>query len=335
MRRKAFRIRIAVWAVLALAVLGGIMFIRMPGKSHKGPLPPLTPQQMTTAATLEAHVRALASEIGPRSLASPEGLESAASYIENTLAAMGYEYARQEFTFYKHSIRNISVEIQGQKEPDKIVVVGAHYDTVPGTPGADDNASAVAGLLELAREFKEEVPSLTLRFIFFANEEPPFFMTRDMGSWHAAMESKARGEDIQAMLCLESIGVYTNEPGSQRFPPPLGLFYPDTGNFIGFVSNLRSRQLLYRSIEVFRESTAFPSEGLVTPLPITGTDWSDHWSYWQAGFKAIMITDTALFRSDFYHTSLDTPERLDYERTARVVGGIAKITESLAVKLAK
>jgi len=333
MSRKAFRIRIAVWAVLALAVLGGIMFIRIPGKSHKGPLPPLTPQQMTTAAILEYHVRALAG-IGPRSLASPDALEAAASYIENTLAAMGYDYARQEFTVYKHRIRNISVEIPGDKAPDKIVIVGAHYDTVPGTPGADDNASAVAGLLELAREFKDAKPSLTLRFIFFTNEEPPFFKTSDMGSWHAAMESKARGEDIQAMLCLESIGVYSDEPGSQAFPPPLGLFYPDTGNFIGFVSNLRSRRLLYKSIEVFRDTTAFPSEGLVAPLPITGTDWSDHWSYWQAGFKAIMITDTALFRYDFYHTSLDTPDRLDYERTARVVGGIAKITESLAVKLA-
>ncbi|MCK4910076.1 MAG: M20/M25/M40 family metallo-hydrolase [Thermodesulfovibrionales bacterium] len=307
------------------------MIFKMPGKGHTGALPPFSEEELDMSARLRGHVSALASDIGPRSLASPEGLEAAASYIENTLAAMGYEYARQEFTVYKNPVRNISVEIPGNKQTDKIIVVGAHYDTVPGTPGADDNASAVAGLLELAREFyKDEKTPVTLRFIFFVNEEPPFFQTSEMGSWHAAMESKEKGEDIQAMLCLESIGLYSDEQNSQGFPSPLQYFYPDTGNFIAFVSNWRSRELLYKAIGTFRDTTAFPSEGLVAPLAITGTDWSDHWSYWQAGYRAIMITDTALFRNNYYHTSEDTPEKLDYERTARVLEGIRRIIETLA-----
>ena len=243
---------------------------------------------------------------------------------------MGYKYMRQEFKVYKHTVRNISVELPGDERPDEILVVGAHYDTVSGTPGADDNASAVAGVLELAREFKDEKTPVTLRFIFYVNEEPPFFKTSDMGSYQAAMESKEKGERITAMLCLESIGIYSDEPGSQEFPPPLGLFYPDSGNFIAFVSNWRSRELLYKVIGTFRETTAFPSEGLVAPLPITGTDWSDHWSYWQAGYRAIMITDTALFRNNYYHTSLDTPDKLDYKRTARVVLGLGIVVRTLA-----
>ncbi len=306
------------------------MIIKMPGKGHTGALPPFSEEELALSARLRGHVSALAGEIGSRSLASPEGLEAAASYIENTLASMGYEYARQEFTVYKHTVRNISVEIPGQKKPEKIIVVGAHYDTVPGTPGADDNASAVAGLLELAREFKDVKIPVTLRLVFFVNEEPPFFKTSDMGSWHAARESTARGEDIMAMLCLESIGLYSDEQGSQGFPSPLQYFYPDTGNFIAFVSNWNSRELLYKTIGTFRDTTAFPSEGLATPLAITGTDWSDHWSYWQAGYRAIMITDTALFRNDYYHTSEDTPERLDYERMARVVLGLGIVARTLA-----
>ncbi len=332
MKRKfsPWRLAATLSAIFLAVALGVFMIIKMPGKSHTGALPPFSEKELGVAARLRGHVSALSGDIGTRSLASPDALEAAASYIENTLASMGYEYARQEFTVYKHTVRNISVELPGDERPDEILVVGAHYDTVPGTPGADDNASAVAGLLELAREFRDEKTPVTLRFIFFVNEEPPFFKTSQMGSLHAAMESKARGESILAMLCLESIGIYSDEPGSQEFPSPLGLFYPDTGNFIAFVSNWRSRELLYKSIETFRDTTAFPSEGLVALLPITGTDWSDHWSYWQAGYRAIMITDTALFRNNYYHTSLDTTDKLDYERTARMVAGLGTVARALA-----
>ncbi len=324
------RLFVTVAAILIVAAFGVLMIIRMPGKGHSGPIPAFSEEETLLGLRLQAHVSALASDIGPRSLASPEGLEAAASYIESSLTSMGYEFIRQEFIVYRHSVRNISVELKGAKNSDKIIVVGAHYDTVPGTPGADDNASAVAGLLELARHFKNANAASTIRFVFFVNEELPFFKTSQMGSWHAAMGSKAKGEDILAMLCLESIGFYSDEPGSQEFPPPLGLFYPDTGNFIAFVSNWHSRELLHKSIETFRDTTAFPSEGLVAPLPITGTDWSDHWSYWQAGYRAIMITDTALFRNNYYHTSLDTTDKLDYEGTARVLGGVSRIIERLA-----
>lgn len=310
-------------------MMGVFMIITMPGRNHKGLLPPLTEEETSLAPGLRAHVEKLATGIGERSLLTPDALEEAASHIESSLREMGYSPEAQEYSVHGLSVRNIEAEIKGSTRPDEILIVGAHYDTVPGTPGADDNASAVAGLLELAKAFNDKSPAVTVRFVFFVNEEPPFFKTADMGSFRYAMRSRERGENIIGMLCLESIGYYSDRTGSQSFPPPLGLFYPDKANFIGFVSNLKSRKLLYKSIEAFRESARFPSEGLAAPLPITGTDWSDHWSFWKAGYPAVMITDTALFRNPDYHMPGDTADRLDYESMARVVKGIENIIYSL------
>jgi Zn-dependent M28 family amino/carboxypeptidase len=214
------------------------------------------------------------------------------------------------------------VEVKGGARASEIVIVGAHYDSVLGAPGANDNGSGVAAVIELARLFAAEKPARTLRLVAFVNEEPPFYHSDAMGSRHYARRSKERGENILAMLSLETIGYYSNLPGSQRYPFPLGLFYPSTGNFIAFVSNLTSRALLHETLASFRRHAGIPSEGVAAPAIIPGVDWSDHWSFWREGWAALMVTDTAPYRYPHYHSAQDTPEKVDYERLARVVTGL-------------
>ena len=209
---------------------------------------------------------------------------------------------------------------------------GAHFDAVVNSPGADDNASGVAGTLALARMFRAQPQARTLRFVMFVNEEPPAFWPPLVGSWVYAKQCRANNDNIVAMISLESIGYYSDQPGSQKYPRPLNWLYPDTGDFIAFVSNWSSRGLNKRAIRVFREHTKFPSEGGSPPGWLPGVGWSDHWSFWQEGYPAIMITNTAAFRNPNYHTPMDTADPLDYERMARVMEGVEAVVRDLANK---
>ena len=220
-------------------------------------------------------------------------------------------------------MRNVEVNPREAK-----VVVGAHYDTVPGSPGADDNASAVAALIELAGMLGRE--GLPIRFVAFANEELPYFMGPDMGSWVSAKRSRDRGEKLSAMLSLEMLGYYSDRPGSQRYPPPLGLFYPDRANFIAFVGDLGAFALVRKSVAAFRKHSTFPSEWLAGPSFIPGVTHSDHWSFRNLGFPAIMVTDTAYNRNPHYHQASDTPDTLDYARMSQVTLGLAAMLKELA-----
>ncbi len=260
----------------------------------------------------------------------PEELEASARYIERAFAGLGYAVALQRFQSGPGEVRNIEVEVAGGARADEIVLIGAHYDSVAGAVGANDNGSGVAAMIELARLFRHARPGRTLRFVAFANEEPPFFQTDAMGSRHYARRSKSRGENIVAMFSLETIGWYAEQPGSQRYPFPLSFFYPSTGNFIAFVSNLASRPLLHEVIASFRRHAAFPSEGVAAPAFIPGVDWSDHWAFWKEGYPALMVTDTAPYRYPHYHTMEDTPDKVDYERLARVVTGLQGVLRELA-----
>lgn len=279
-------------------------------------------------ARLEAHVRALSGTIGERHLGRPRALHDAADYVERTLAAAGLAASSQEFRAAGHAVRNLDVELGNGAGP--LVVVGAHYDTVPGSPGADDNASGVSAVLEIARLLAEAGPSGRVRCAFFANEEPPWFQTEDMGSLHYARRVRERGEDVAAMVSLESIGYYVDGVGTQRYPFPLGLAYPDTGNFLGLVSDRRCRALLRRVERSFRKHTSFPVVAAAVPAWVPGVAWSDQWAFWQQGFPAIMATDTAPFRHPAYHTGADTPERLDYRALATVAGALAAVALELA-----
>ena len=303
----------------------------MPGKSWSGALPPLTTEQARVADHLKKHIAVLSEEIGERNLWRDGTLDATADYIEETLQAMDYAVSSQAFSVEETSVRNLEAVLGGTSLTEEIVLIGAHYDTVRGSPGANDNASGVAALLEIARLLAAKSLARSVRFVAFVNEEAPFFYTWEMGSHRYARRAHERGDNITAMLSLESIGHYSDAEGSQKYPNPVyAWLYPDTGNFIGFVGNLASRKLVRQCLGAFRRHSAFPSEGVAAPGRMTGIHWSDHWSFWQEGYAAVMVTDTALFRSPHYHASTDMPDRLDYERLARVVAGLAEVTVELA-----
>lgn len=328
----SFRMRLLVLtagpAVAAVSLFAYTM--SMPAASFAGTPPPLTPSQQASSQRLEMTVQALAVTIGERNDTHYARLGQAASLVDSMLTAFGYAVVPLAFEYGGRTFQNFEATIPGADARDEIIVVGGHYDSVEGTPGADDNASGTAALLEVARLLHYERFARTVRFVAFTNEEPPFFNTEWMGSAQYARDAAARGDRIVAMLSLEGLGFYQDEPGSQGYPPPFSLFYPDVGNFVGFVGNLPSRALVRRAIATFRRTTDFPSEGLAAPEQIPGVWWSDHAPFWNRGFRAIMITDTAPFRNPHYHQSSDTADRLDYDRMARVVWGITEVIRDLA-----
>lgn len=317
------------WLALAAATVWlPWRMVSVPGTSWAGALAPLTSEEAVLTANLRRHIEAIASR--EHNIFKPDELEASARYIEQAFAGMGYAVAAQRFQSGPAEVRNLEVEVSGQGRFDEIIVIGAHYDSVSGAPGANDNGSGVAAVLELARLLRTARPARTLRFVAFANEEPPFFKTEEMGSRVYARRSRERRDNIVAMFSLETIGYYSDHPGSQRYPFPLGFFYPSTGNFIAFVSNLASRPLLHEALAAFRRHAGFPSEGVAAPAFIPGVDWSDHWSFWKEGYPALMVTDTAPYRYPHYHTAQDTPDKVDYERLARVVAGLHRMLRDLA-----
>jgi Zn-dependent M28 family amino/carboxypeptidase len=273
----------------------------------------------------------LAGTIGERNLWSYGALERAAQYISTQLTTSGYTARRQTFDLAKLPLSNVEAVLEGTTRAAEIVIIGAHYDTVAGCPGANDNASGVAAVLELAQRFSGQSQPRTIRFVAFVNEEPPFFQTAHMGSAVYANAARSRGDRVAGMLSLETMGYYSEEKGSQRYPAAIAGLYPDVGNFIGFVSNLASVRLLLRARRAFRRRTSFPLQSAAVPAAIPGVGWSDHWAFWQAGYPAMMVTDTAPFRYPWYHTAEDTPDKLDYDRLAHVVDGLEAVVESIAV----
>jgi Zn-dependent M28 family amino/carboxypeptidase len=320
----ALRITIVVATVLVLVWWYGM---RMPGKnvSEAGPL---SPGEVVLREKLRGNVQKLAGEIGERNMWHYAQLNAAADFIEDSFSRGGLRTRRDSYETGAQPCHNIEAEISGNGP--EIVVIGAHYDSVFGSPGANDNGSGVAAVLALAQRFASAKPKQTLRFVAFVNEEPPYFLSGEMGSQVYARRCKERGDKISAMISLETIGYFSDAPNSQRYPSPgLGLFYPNVGNFIGFVSNVHSRALLRRVIALFRKHAKIPSEGASLPAFIPGVSWSDQWSFWQHGYPAIMVTDTAPFRYPHYHSSNDTPGKLDYDRFTLVVSGMEKVIQEL------
>jgi hypothetical protein len=237
---------------------------------------------------LEKHIHTLSVQIGGRLASS--GLETAGAYIENELRSYGYTPQGQTFNIGGHTFSNIEAEINGTTHPAAILVFGAHYGTAGDLPGANDNASGVASVLELARTFARCKPEKTVRWVFFTNEEPPYFQSPAMGSYVYAKRCHERHENIDAMVSVETIGYYTDKPDSQTYPIGFHPGYPDRGNFLGFVADLKSALLLWSALKAFRSSTTLPAQGVVAPSSLPGIGWSDHWSFWQFGYKALMLT---------------------------------------------
>ena len=333
---------VAIFAILACGGCG--VKTKMPGRSFSGELPSLTEEEIEISRRLRVHVAILAGEIGERNIWHPEALQAAARYVEQSLTELGLACGRQEYelsvspfnapaTESGHTtVANIDATQRGTIKDDEIVVVGAHYDSVRGSPGANDNATGVAAVLEIARILKNERLPRTIRYVAFVNEEPPFFQTERMGSVVYAKRCRQRNERVVAMITPETIGCYFDEKGSQKYPALLGMFYPKVGNFIAFVGESGAQALVERCVESFRRHTQFPSEGGAAPAAIEGVGWSDHWAFSRQGYPALMITDTAPFRYPHYHTTADTPDKVDYDRTARVVAGIVRVVRELAEK---
>ena len=239
------------------------------------------------AARLESHVRMLAENIGERNVYHPDALAEASAYIENVWREQGYQVTPQTYEVEGIPCSNLEATHAGIKHPEQILLIGAHYDSVSGSPGANDNGSGVAALLEIARLLKRVETGCRVRFVAFVNEESPFFFREQMGSMVYAREARKRNDDIRLMISLEMLGCYSERPRSQRYPPLFKFFYPDRANFIAFVSNLRSRRVLHRFAAAFRRHSQFPAEHVATFAWIPGVAWSDHLAFWRQGYRAL------------------------------------------------
>jgi hypothetical protein len=320
----ALRVLVAVVAVVALLWWFGM---RMPGRIILKSAS-LSPEEIALRGELRADVQKLAGEIGERNMWHYAQLNAAADFIADSFFRAGLHPRRDSYELRGQACHNIEAEIRGARP--EIILIGAHYDSIFGSPGANDNGSGVAATLALARRFANRKTQHTMRFVAFVNEEPPYFLSGEMGSLIYAGGCKARGDRLSAMISLETIGYFSDAPNSQIYPSrALGVFYPKVGNFIGFVSNVHSRRLLRRAIAAFRKHAKIPSEGAALPWFIPGVSWSDQWSFWKQDYPGIMITDTAPFRYPYYHSANDTPDKLDYDRFTLVVSGMEKVIEDL------
>ncbi|MEM0896599.1 MAG: M28 family peptidase [Verrucomicrobiota bacterium] len=289
--------------------------------------------EAVTEKELRDYVETLALKIGPRHVGEYGKLQAAAIWIESMLGEsnFGYKVEKQTYEASEKEVRNLIVEVPGQGRADEIVVIGAHYDSIPGCPAANDNGSGVAALLALGRVFFGSENERTLRFVAFVNEEPPFFQTEKMGSLVYARSCREKGENIVGMLSLETIGYYTDEPDSQEIPagiPPTE--YPTTGDFIAFVTRPEDADFLRAASDAFAETVEFPVVSAPLPESVPGVGFSDQWSFWQVGYPALMVTDTAMLRYEHYHQPTDTPDKLNYPAFTEVVLGLRGVVERLA-----
>jgi len=327
---------VALWGTGAILVLitaaaaAAWYMLGLPGKSFTGPPPPATHDERNLAERLKRHVVAIAST--PHNVTHYAELERAAAYIEAELTALGYEPQRQVFDTAGRPVRNIEVVIPTAKSSGapSSLVVGAHYDSDGDAPGANDNGTGTAAVIELARLLKDVTPrNESLRLVLFVNEEAPYYRTDQMGSLQYSRRLKERGERVAGMISLETIGFFSDAPGSQKYPIPFGLIFPSTANFISFVAMPGSRAFLHEVVAAFRRNTKIPTIGGTAPDLFEGIGWSDHWSFWHLGYPAVMVTDTALYRYPHYHTPEDTPEKVDYEKLARITIGLEKTIRDL------
>ncbi|MCA9164816.1 MAG: M20/M25/M40 family metallo-hydrolase [Planctomycetales bacterium] len=330
----AYTILGVILSAIVIAIMAAWrVMVWMPGrKPRRNAMPPLSDRERQVREWLETDLRALADEIGERHLQGRYSqLIDATALFERTLTEAGYAFQRQEFDVDGRRVWNVETSLSGSADAAPSLVIGAHYDTVPGSPGANDNGSAVVAGLALARLLANSRPRHTIRFVFFVNEESPYYMTEAMGSLRSAESMRDRGESLMGMIALETIGCYLDAAGSQRYPVRwLGYLYPTTGNFVAFVGLPGARRLVGRCITAFRRTRAFPSIGGVAPGFIPGIDLSDHWAYHHCGYPALMITDTAPFRNPHYHTRTDLPDTVNYPALAKITSGLTQMIRDLA-----
>ena len=277
-------------------------------------------KKLVVIENLYKHVEYLSVKIGDRHLWKEHSLSKAADYIESAFQVSGYTVQRQTYSCYGKVVSNLIAEKTGTD--NAVVLIGAHYDTVPGTPGADDNASAVAGMLELARLHKGGLNKKHLIFVAFVNEEPPCFGSYDMGSMVYAKHLKDRKVPVDVMISLEMIGYFCKEPIQQYPIPGMRFFYPKTADFIGVVGNFHSSKYISFLKKGIEKYSTINARSLTGPEFFGGINLSDNSSFWHHGYRAVMITDTSFFRNKNYHQETDTIDTLNFEAMAEVVKGL-------------
>ncbi len=284
-----------------------------------------TSDDKATSESLHAHVIRLSRDIGWRGIQQFDNLENAVQYITGYLEQLGYQVQWQRIAVQGRTVKNIIAQKTGVKYPEKIITIGAHYDSYFG-PGADANAGGVASLLELARIFADQQANATIHFVAFVNTAPPFFGGEDMGSVRYLKEIRQLGLKLSATIILDSLGYYTNDQNSQKYPPIFGFFLPNQGNFIGIIGNLKSLNLLRVVEPIMKKNLSLPVQAVV------GFDFinSDHWVFWKEEFEAILITDTGPYRNPHYNRLSDTFQTLNYVNMAQVVRGLAGVIRTLA-----
>ena len=290
----------------------------------------LTDAPRVNEELLYQHVKVLSVDYLPRDYAHLENLNAAAEYIKQQFESMGLEVAEQKYTVNNQEYKNLITSLGPQDGPK--LIIGAHYDVAGPNPGADDNASGVAGLIELVRLLKNESLKKNITLVAYTLEEPPFYATNSMGSYIHAKSEREQGSNIELMISLEMIGYFSEEKGSQRFPLKLlKLFYPGKGNFIAVVDRLSSGWA--RDVKTgMAKHMSIPVYSINAPLIIPGIDFSDHRNYWAHGYDAVMLTDTSFYRNTAYHTDGDTLDRLDYMKMAEVVQGVFAYVKELSNK---
>jgi len=328
MKRKRFR-KFLLCGLILLGCFALFLFlsywymVRCQGSWHGEPLE----KGMDLAEirkNLEADVRFI-QEMGPRNSVNRKTYEQllrCEEWIVQRWESQGYRVKKQTFSFEGRDYSNLEIEIRGRSAPSEIIIVSAQYDTLPDSPGANNNGSGMAILFELTRLFRNHTLDRTVRFLNFVNEEDPFFGTEMMGSYQYAKRCRERHEDIQVMLSLDALGIYTDRPNSQHYPFPYSLVYPRRGNFLAFIGDFSSRKAMITATRGFKKGSSFPIEAGVVPKSLEPAGWSDHSSFWKFGYPGIMVTDTGGFRSIFHTTKEDTMEKLNFEAMARIVAGL-------------
>ena len=283
-------------------------------------------------AELTADVAMLGDRIGERNTVRYEQLTAARDHIIAAFTAAGLAVVRQDYQADGRQCSNIIATVAGRDPTAPGWVVGAHYDSAIGSPGGNDNGTGVAAVLALARRLQPGVQTASIRLVAFVNEEPPFFQTAAMGSMVYAASLAAQGERLAGMISLETIGCFSDQAGSQHFPDSaLAAIYPSTGNFVALVGNTANHALVQRVRAAFDAAACgMPTQPFAGPEALPGVGWSDHWAFWQHGYPAMMITDTAPFRDEHYHTATDLPVNVDQVRLARVVAGTLTAVRALA-----
>ncbi|MFB3926085.1 MAG: M20/M25/M40 family metallo-hydrolase [Syntrophales bacterium] len=318
----------AVFAILAALLAYPIIKIRIsPSISRPAP----SPLRSGAAIDLYRHVETLSVKIGSRSVFEYAQIDAAKEYIETVLRDSGIPYSLQTYSFEGKTYSNVIVTIAGKIRSAEVVIFGAHYDSVLGTPGADDNASGVSILLEMCRALRSFSPGRTLKLVFFALEEHPIFHTENMGSYVYAAWARESTEDIRAMVALEMLGYYSDVKGAQSFPLPfMSLIYSSTPDFVAVVGNPKSKDIVKRIRDSIRKVPGLPVETLAASGMVPGVDLSDHAPFWDMGYPAVMITDTAFYRNPNYHSPSDTIETLDFEKMSLLLKGLIQTARDLA-----